>query len=167
MSTPGYFYNHHLFTRVLCFLSSNALIWLFWPSSQIYLLKFKSFCQLFEPVVLFCSRCCAILMLLLMSTNFNWPCPGTTLLMTAISIFQAFLWRKNNTVLCFVGTHFEVWIKELSYCVYKIYCQVGRSIACFQNSSVEETKISKFSWKKNSGFKQKHSTFAEKRSRLG
>ena len=78
VSTPGYFYNHQQFTRRVS--SSNAVIWLCWPSSQFHLLKFKSFCQLFGPDVLFCSRCCAILMLLQMSTDLNWPCPGTALL---------------------------------------------------------------------------------------
>ena len=59
------------------FFSLNAIIPLFWSCSQFYLLEFKPFCQLFEPellfLVIFCSPCCAILMLLLMSTNFIWP----------------------------------------------------------------------------------------------
>ena len=74
---------------------------------QFYLLKFESFCQLFEPNVLFrvefCSRSCcrcAILMLFLMSTNFNWPRSETTLLTTAnIQILTVSMEKQQYQVL--------------------------------------------------------------------
>ena len=76
--------------------------------------------------------------------------------------------EKNNHVnfwwnrFWMVNKSIRLWLwKEKS--VWEIYCQVGRGITCFQNSCVEETKIRKFRWKKNNGFKQKHSTFAEKK----
>ena len=163
VSTPGYFCNHQKFTRGS---SSNAVIWLCWPSIQLFI------CWNLSPFVSYLGQMfyfapAAALFWCFCRCQQIWIGLALEQLMTAISIIKEFLWRRKTHHLNFWWNRF--WIVNNSIKLWlrlekKIYCQVGIGIACFQNSCVEETKKQKFRWKKKNGFKQKHSTFAEKRS---